>query len=171
MGLASDKPPAVSIPESESAPQARSPSLRHQAPTPPPTRAARYPRRGRCRDGVRVLRREGALRRRFPPLRLPGVRASPRFLPLLAHCIAVVLARRVVSGSGFGKIWRVLRGVRGRVGGLGAPRCVDLAVDSLICEVWRCEVVGSAHVFSPLWLVDVNDVILVLGLVDLHLRG
>jgi hypothetical protein len=49
---------------------------------------------------------------------------------------------------------------------------VDLAVDSLVCEVWgECEVVGSAHVFLSPGLVHVNSAILVFGPLDPHLRS
>ena len=141
MGLPSDKPPAVSIPRFRERSTGQDPSRRGTPGTHRLSHPARSPRRRCCRDGVRVLRRESAIRRRLPPLRLPGVRApSP---PCTSLLIAVVLSRRVVSSLVSVDLVRRPRNPSGN-GGMGAPKCVDLAADSLICRVKGC---GSAHIF------------------------
>ena len=129
VGLASDKPPAVSIPESERAQQARSPSPRRLPPcsrpvvasSPPPLpRWGSSPSSGGCSSSPLFS---------SPPTR--STRLS-HFLPLPAHF------RRACSPcrfeSGFGRSGAASAESEGECG-LGAPWCVDLAVDSLICEV------------------------------------
>jgi hypothetical protein len=91
VGLIPDKPLSpVSIPQDPrdlTSRHARSPSHRGACPTPallPPGSSSRASPPLPRIDGVRVLRRAGALRRRFPPLRLPGVRASSLPFPPVA---------------------------------------------------------------------------------------
>jgi hypothetical protein len=106
VGLIPDKPLSpVSIPQDPrdlTSRHARSPSHRGACPTPallPPGSSSRASPPLPRIDGVRVLRRAGALRRRFPPLRLPGVRASSLPFPPLA----LLIAGRVVPSPVFGR--------------------------------------------------------------------
>jgi hypothetical protein len=80
----------------------RAPKVAARLPTSPPHPAGRLaPRRRRRRDGVRVLHREGPLRLRLPPIRLPGVRASSHLLllyyPPLSSSLLAAADSRLVS--------------------------------------------------------------------------